>query len=150
MNKSDIFIRGLLGIKFKDYGNNYLVTNVMPPDKICVTYEGVCEDTSLLVHEDLLEIIIKDDKYFLIFNAKEWVCDIDLFLNGKYRSMSFNAKQTIIDCFSEGKNKKSITSVFYPTLNDIKKLSAYLNYELSDSVDIFSKPTLKEEIIDEL
>ncbi len=148
MNKSTVFIRGLLGVKFKDYDDNYSETKVIIPDRICITYDGICKDEILLSHSDLIKKIDKENKVYLLFSADKWKEDINYFLNGSYRQMTYDAKTTIISCFTEGINKKRVISIFYPTLADIEGLSKFFNSPVSTTADIYDKPKKEEEILD--
>lgn len=146
MNKSNIFIRGLLKIKFKNYPDNYLETRIVLPNKIRLTFNGICNDSEILSHPSFESVEQVKDKSYVIFNATKWIYDIDKFLNGKYREMSTEAKNNIISCFSPGKNLILTLSIFYPKQQDIDILSDFLDYKLPENADIYSKPKEEEEV----
>lgn len=144
MNKSNIFARGLLGIPFSKYDDNYLQTRVVVPDKVALFFNDECSDSCFIEHPNLISSNYSKDGHVLIYHLPHLSADIENFLSGKYRKMSEVSKFAIMFCSEE--NKDQLWQIFYPSKDRIKALSKYLDYPLGDDAEVYDKPNVEEEV----
>lgn len=161
-NKATTFVRPLIGFPNYVYRNNYIncYVEIEPAIKIFLVFKNLPDTEldeaqkqcfmALDEHPDLIEKTT--NKKYIIYSFltdPEREYDISCFLSGRYSKMSESAKTTILFSQYNPNNIPIISSILWPSKEDVENLSKELGEKLEEGTEIFSKPELEKELYNE-
>jgi len=162
LNKSSVFVRGILGYEFDFFSDDYINTYLLnysnndflvvfqTPVERAELYNNVIfkqlqTDSRYVSHQEL-------DKYIIYrFTIPEkFRSDIEKFKGGHYSSCSKEYKETILNCiFYSPSLYQTLEAIFNPSDEDRLVMGEKLGAIMPEDCEIFDKPDITEEVYTE-